>query len=122
MDEYGYRLRDRPQKPIETAMFWVEYVIRHHGALHMISPLVNQTFFVSNGFDVYLLVIAMSIFFYKLAKSFLSIVCKNMKDKYGNQEEEAKKKKKWIVMFEKIKNRVADCVLNQVDFVRLFCL
>lgn len=91
VDEFGYRLRDQPQKPLETAMFWIEYVIRHRGATHMISPLVKQNFFISNGFDVYLLVLVMSAGFYKLAMSFLSIVFGNIKEKYAKPVEKKKK-------------------------------
>lgn len=58
----------------------------------MVSPLVKQNFLVTHGFDVYLLVIVMAFFFYKLSRSFLSIICKNMKEKYANQEEAKKKK------------------------------
>jgi glucuronosyltransferase len=29
--------RDRPQKPLETAVFWTEYVMRHKGAVHLRS-------------------------------------------------------------------------------------
>lgn len=73
-------------------MFWVEYVIRHRGAGHMISPLVKQSFLVSNGFDVYALVLVMALGFYKLSVSFLSIVCHNMKEKYAKPGDEKKKK------------------------------
>lgn len=84
MDEYGARLRDQPQKALDTATYWIEYVIRHRGAAHLQSPLVKQNAFIRNSFDVYLLVLCMGVFFYKLAVSFLSIVCKNMKEKYAN--------------------------------------
>ncbi|KAG4070787.1 hypothetical protein HA402_011013 [Bradysia odoriphaga] len=33
--------RDRPAHPLDTAVFWVEYVIRHDGAYHMQSPGVH---------------------------------------------------------------------------------
>ncbi|XP_037031395.1 UDP-glucosyltransferase 2-like [Bradysia coprophila] len=33
--------RDRPAHPLDTAVFWVEYVIRHDGAYHMQSPAVH---------------------------------------------------------------------------------
>lgn len=91
VDEYGDRLRDQPQKPLDTAIYWIEYVIRHKGATHMISPLVKQSFFVSNGFDVYLLVLVMSVGFYMLSKSFLSIVFGNIKDKYAKPVDKKKK-------------------------------
>ncbi|XP_055916903.1 UDP-glycosyltransferase UGT5-like [Eupeodes corollae] len=33
--------RDRPMHAKDTAVFWLEYVLRHKGAYHMQSPLVN---------------------------------------------------------------------------------
>lgn len=81
-------------KPLDTAMFWIEYVIRHQGATHMVSALTRQSFFVSNGFDVYLLVLVMGAGFYKLASSFLAIVCGNLKEKYKKEKEEKMKKLK----------------------------
>jgi hypothetical protein len=37
------RFRDRPQTPLETAIFWTEYVIRHGGAPHLRSAAVDLT-------------------------------------------------------------------------------
>lgn len=44
--------KDRPQHPLDTAAFWVEYVIRHHGAKHMQSPGVHLNFFQYYSLDV----------------------------------------------------------------------
>lgn len=30
-------LHDRPMKPVDTAMYWIEYVIRNNGAPHLKS-------------------------------------------------------------------------------------
>lgn len=56
----------------------------------MISPLVKQSFLVSNGFDVYMLVLVMGVGFYMLAVSFLKIFCSNMKEKYIKQDKTKK--------------------------------
>ncbi|CAD0205764.1 unnamed protein product [Chrysodeixis includens] len=32
------RMHDQPQKPLERAMWWIEYVMRHGGAKHLRSP------------------------------------------------------------------------------------
>ena len=37
--------RDRPQTPLETAVFWTEYVIRHGGAPHMRSAELDLTWY-----------------------------------------------------------------------------
>jgi glucuronosyltransferase len=44
--------RDRPQDALTTAVFWVEYVMRHKGAAHMRSPLLDMNFFEQNSLDV----------------------------------------------------------------------
>lgn len=44
--------RDRPRHPVDTAVYWVEYVIRHNGAKHMQSPAVHLNFFQYHSLDV----------------------------------------------------------------------
>ncbi|KAL5286054.1 UGT2A1.2 family protein [Megaselia abdita] len=44
--------RDRPMTAKQTAVFWIEYVIRHKGAFHMQSPLVHLNFFQQHSLDV----------------------------------------------------------------------
>lgn len=44
--------RDRPAKPMETAVFWTEYVLRHHGAPHLLSNSVYLNFWQLHSFDV----------------------------------------------------------------------
>ncbi|KAH8413432.1 hypothetical protein KR009_011041 [Drosophila setifemur] len=47
--------RDRPMSAQETVVYWTEYVIRHHGAPHMQSPLVKMSFVASNNLDIFLI-------------------------------------------------------------------
>lgn len=44
--------RDRPQTALATAVYWVEYVIRHKGAKHMQSPAVHLNFVQYYSLDV----------------------------------------------------------------------
>lgn len=50
--EFSNLFRDRPQKPMETAIFWTEYVLRHHGAKHMQANSVHLNFWQLNSYDV----------------------------------------------------------------------
>ncbi|KAL1491906.1 hypothetical protein ABEB36_012427 [Hypothenemus hampei] len=43
-------MRDRPMKPLDLAVYWVEYVLRHEGAHHLKSSILNL-----NWFQLYLL-------------------------------------------------------------------
>lgn len=61
------RYRDRPMHPIETAMFWVEYVLRHNGAPHMQSPGVRMNVLQYLMVDVFIL--------YTLLPCVVMIIC-----------------------------------------------
>uniref|UniRef100_A0A1Y9H2G3 UDP-glucuronosyltransferase n=1 Tax=Anopheles dirus TaxID=7168 RepID=A0A1Y9H2G3_9DIPT len=47
------RLRDQPVPPMELAKFWIEYVLRHDGAKHLISAAQDLNFVEYNNLDVY---------------------------------------------------------------------
>lgn len=44
--------RDQKEKPLDRAVWWVEYVIRNPNATHLRSPAVNMNFFVAHSLDV----------------------------------------------------------------------
>ncbi|XP_071371471.1 UDP-glucuronosyltransferase 2C1-like [Centroberyx affinis] len=44
--------RDQPIKPLDRAVFWIEYVIRHKGAPHLRTQSNKMSWFVYHSFDV----------------------------------------------------------------------
>lgn len=46
--------RDKPQKPLDVAIWWIKYVIRNPSAPHFQSPTLRLGFFASNSVDVIL--------------------------------------------------------------------
>ncbi|KAM7352845.1 UDP-glycosyltransferase UGT5-like [Cochliomyia hominivorax] len=69
--------RDRPLTARETVAFWAEYVIRHHGAPHLQSPLVYMNTIESLNLDVYLFIIMIVYIIYRLIKlTVIFIACK----------------------------------------------
>lgn len=44
--------RDRPEHPLDTAAFWIEYILRHDGAKHMQSSAVHLNIFQYYMLDV----------------------------------------------------------------------
>ena len=54
------RFKDRQQSPKETAVFWIEYVIRHKGAAHLRFP-VNLNTIEYHLIDVYALLLLISL-------------------------------------------------------------
>ncbi|XP_034541134.1 UDP-glucuronosyltransferase 2C1-like isoform X2 [Notolabrus celidotus] len=44
--------KDQPMKPLDRAVFWIEYVIRHKGARHLQTQSYKMSWFVYNSVDV----------------------------------------------------------------------
>ncbi|XP_041651081.1 UDP-glucuronosyltransferase 2C1-like [Cheilinus undulatus] len=44
--------RDQPMKPLDQAVFWIEYVIRHKGGHHLKSQSYKMSWFVYHSVDV----------------------------------------------------------------------
>lgn len=63
--------KDRPQSPQETAVYWVEYVLRHHGAPHLHYAAANLNFIQDNSID---LIAFLIVFFYVIYRVFKFIV------------------------------------------------
>ncbi|XP_036338963.1 UDP-glycosyltransferase UGT5-like isoform X2 [Rhagoletis pomonella] len=61
--DFSRLYRDRPMTPRQTVVYWVEYVLRHHGAKHMQSPAVHLNRWQLMSLDViaFLLVIVGSV-------------------------------------------------------------
>lgn len=64
--------RDKPQKPLDLAIWWVEYVIRNPSPDHMRSPTLNMTSLAVNSYDV-LIIFVLSLYV------FVFIICKIVK-------------------------------------------
>lgn len=47
-------MRDRERKPIDTAVYWTEYVIRHRGAPHLRVAGLDLPWYKYYLLDVYL--------------------------------------------------------------------
>ncbi|XP_041449688.1 UDP-glycosyltransferase UGT5 [Drosophila obscura] len=85
--------RDRPQTAQELVVYWTEYVIRHHGAPHMQSPLVHMGIVASNNLDIYVLAaLALYLIFLinKVVWKFLWRKCTG-KSKKSTQNKKVKK-------------------------------
>jgi glucuronosyltransferase len=55
--EVSKLFRDKPQKPLDVAVWWVEYVIRNPKLENLRSPTLKLGFFASQSYDVLLAVI-----------------------------------------------------------------
>jgi UDP:flavonoid glycosyltransferase YjiC (YdhE family) len=62
------RFRDQPALPLDTAVYWAEYVIRHKGAPHLQSAGQELTFYQYHNLDVFGMMLAIVVFMYYALK------------------------------------------------------
>uniref|UniRef100_A0A1L8E1G5 Putative udp-glucoronosyl and udp-glucosyl transferase n=1 Tax=Nyssomyia neivai TaxID=330878 RepID=A0A1L8E1G5_9DIPT len=79
--------KDRPQTALETANFWIEYVIRHKGAPHMQSNAVHLNFWQNNSIDVIAFFIVVILVLTKISFIILKYFCRVIKRKLTNQKQ-----------------------------------
>jgi glucuronosyltransferase len=69
--------KDRPLSPVDTAIFWTEYVIRHGGAQHMRSAALDLSWYQYLLLDVLvvllLAVVAALLVLYVIVKKLFSL-------------------------------------------------
>ncbi|KAH8238009.1 hypothetical protein KR032_010869 [Drosophila birchii] len=83
--------RDRPMSARETLIYWVEYVIRHHGAAHLQSPVVHMSFIAANNLDIFaLIVIAIAVIFY-IVKLVFRLLIRKLSAKKTKSKPKSKK-------------------------------
>lgn len=68
--------------PMDEAMFWIEYVIRHKGAVHLKSAAVNMPFYTYNLLDVIgVLIVVPIILFALFVKLCICLCCRSKNHK-----------------------------------------
>lgn len=75
------RYRDQPLTPLETAIYWTEYVARHKGAPHMRSAGLDLPFYAYHSFDVFAFLLAVIYFIWLLIKwSFRKLILRKSRE------------------------------------------
>ncbi|TKS69827.1 UDP-glucuronosyltransferase 2A1 [Collichthys lucidus] len=73
--------RDQPMKPLDTALFWIEFVMRHKGAAHLRTESYRLPWYSYHSLDVILfltgavLLVLLTVFF--LIRCLYTILCKH---------------------------------------------
>ena len=70
MDEVSTVMRDQMEHPLERAIYWLEYVIRHRGASHLRAASLKLSRFQRCLFDVMLFTLSF-VFSLSLSAVFL---------------------------------------------------
>ncbi|XP_065361634.1 UDP-glucosyltransferase 2-like [Calliphora vicina] len=53
VQQLSCQFRDQPQTPLETAIYWIEYVLRHEGAPHMRNAGTDLNYLQQYNIDVF---------------------------------------------------------------------
>lgn len=90
--EIASRLLDQPQPPMEKAIYWIEYVLRHDGAHYMQTSAQHLSVIEYHNLDIYatfLVVFFLSIFIpIYVIRKFLKMVfsCMKLSPKISNKK------------------------------------
>ncbi|KAM9817423.1 UDP-glucuronosyltransferase 2B1-like [Neosynchiropus ocellatus] len=78
--------RDQPMKPMDTAIFWIEYIMRHKGAAHLRTESYKLSWYQYHCADVMLVlataVILITVLVASLIRCLCSRVCRRTKRKH----------------------------------------
>ncbi|GLV36006.1 UDP-glycosyltransferase family 35 member B1 [Carabus blaptoides fortunei] len=86
-------IRDLPQRPLDTAMFWVEYVLRHRNISHLKSPAIYLEWYQINMLDIYATLAAGVILVSALSCLVVKKLCCSKKTEKKDQQDLKKKKR-----------------------------
>ncbi|XP_013100181.1 UDP-glucosyltransferase 2 [Stomoxys calcitrans] len=91
VQQFSRLYRDRPMSARESVAFWVEYILRHHGAAHMQSPLVHMNFIESMNLDVYVFLLAVTYVLYRVFRLAFCFLCTKVCKKFSCSKTKPKK-------------------------------
>ncbi|EDW87922.1 UDP-glycosyltransferase UGT5 [Drosophila yakuba] len=88
--------RDRPMSARESLIYWVEYVMRYHGAAHIQSPVVHMSYIAAHNLDVYAVILGTIVALCFITKLVFGLVFRKLRQSSGkpkvNQQRKLKKK------------------------------
>nr|XP_972090.2 PREDICTED: UDP-glucuronosyltransferase 2B10-like [Tribolium castaneum] len=72
-------MQDQPLKPIDSAIYWIEHVIRHKGAPHLKSAGLDLKWYQREMIDIFLFLtlvtVVLFVIFYLIIKKILGLCC-----------------------------------------------
>lgn len=95
MKELSHRFKDRPQDALETAKYWVEYVIRNKGAQYLQSPALKLNTIEYYNLDVYgIMILSIQLVMYLVYRMLKCMYCLIFGGGKCKQKSDDKKKSK----------------------------
>lgn len=69
-------MKDQAQRPEDVAVYWLEYVIRHHGAPHLVSPVRSMPWYQLYNVDVWITVVVVVLLFFYVSFKIICFLCR----------------------------------------------
>lgn len=79
--EVSRRFKDRMVSPLESAVYWIEYVLRHNGADFLRSPRRNLHWYQIYFVDFFALVLLLLFVFVKVVRVIVGLLFKRSSGK-----------------------------------------
>ncbi|KAH8267529.1 hypothetical protein KR018_012652 [Drosophila ironensis] len=86
--------RDRPLSARESLIYWVNYVIRHHGAPHLQSPVVHMNWISANNLDAYAVFACVIVVLILLVKLIAGLIIRKLKGLFKKTKNGKPRKRK----------------------------
>ncbi|XP_068169708.1 UDP-glucuronosyltransferase 2A2-like [Antennarius striatus] len=67
--------RDQPMKPMDTALFWIEYVMRHKGAAHLRTDSYKMPWYSYHSVDVMLFLVGVALIILSTIAALIRCLC-----------------------------------------------
>jgi len=93
MDKISCQFRDRPDKPLETAVWWTEYILRQDSLDALVPYAARQTWYQRRLLDVWCLALLLLLFPYFAITTLKKILMYLTKDQSILQKQSLLKKK-----------------------------
>ncbi|XP_071388078.1 UDP-glucuronosyltransferase 2A2-like isoform X2 [Centroberyx affinis] len=79
--------RDQPMKPLDRALFWIEFVMRHKGAAHLRTESYRMPWYSYHSVDVIVFLLATVFLLILLPFALIRCICSMMCYKQKNKRE-----------------------------------
>ncbi|KAH8319137.1 hypothetical protein KR067_010611, partial [Drosophila pandora] len=73
--------RDRPLSAKDTLIYWVDYVIRHHGAKHLQSPVVHMSLIAVYNLDVFAILLGTMVVIWIILKAVARFIIRKLRSR-----------------------------------------
>lgn len=87
-------MQDRPLSPIDTALYWIEYVLRHKGAPHLKSAAQDLAWYQLYLLDVLGFILIVSSLFIFISFHSAKFIVKRISKLFCKKKSQASKEKK----------------------------